>query len=268
MNQFQQHFLPILQQHQQPILQQPILPQPIPQQPIPQLNPVPQPQHDPLAFEWIRGARGNSRQLLYYGHRYTKSGSNGDTQYLRCVHHKRHARINPLPCRSILHYSNGEVVRQPSLHNHHSEDEKNTVKSVLSTIKTASSSSRVAPSLVVANATGGLSAAERLMLPSDRAMKKVSQRAYQREHPNQRAPPTLSDLVLTNDDLLNSNQQPMLIYDNHHATRRTIVLGSAEGYQALSVAQHWASDCTFKSSPRLTTQVSDHLFKLHFIFQD
>ena len=37
------------------------------------------------------------------------------------------------------------------------------------------------------------------MLPSDRAMKKVSQRAYQREHPNQRAPPTLSDLVLPND---------------------------------------------------------------------
>ena len=134
-----------------------------------------------------------------------------------------HARINPLPCRSILHYSNGEVIRQPSLHNHHSEDEKNTVKSVLSTIKTASSSSRVAPSLVVA---GGLSAAERLMLPSFRAMKKVSQRAYQREHPNQRAPPTLSALVLTNDDLLNSNQQPMLIYDNHHATRRIIVLGA------------------------------------------
>ena len=226
MNQFQQHFLPILQQHQQPI----------PQQPIPQLNPVPQPQHDPLAFEWIRGARGNSSQLLYY------------------VHHKRHARINPLPCRSILHYSNRKVIRQPSLHNHHSEDEKNTVKSVLSTIKTASSSSRVAPSLVVANATGGLSAADRLMLPSDRAMKKVSQRAYQREHPNQRAPPTLSALVLTNDDLLNSNQQPMLIYDNHHATRRNIVLGSAGGYQALSVAQHWASDCTFKSSPRSSVQ--------------
>ena len=137
-----------------------------------------------------------------------------------------HARINPLPWRSILHYSNGEVIRQPSLHNHHSEDEKNTVKSVLSTIKTASSSSRVAPSLVVANATGDLSAADRLMLPSDRAMKKVSQRAYQREHPNQRAPPTLSALVLTNDDLLNSNQQPMLIYDNHHATRRIIVLGA------------------------------------------
>ena len=83
-----------------------------------------------------------------------------------------------------------------------------------------------APSLVAANATRGLSAAERLMLPSDRAMKKVSQRAYQREHPNQRAPPTLSALVLTNDDLLNSNQQPMLIYDNHHATRRIIVLGA------------------------------------------
>ena len=64
------------------------------------------------------------------------------------------------------------------------------------------------------------------MLPSFRAMKKVSQRAYQREHPNQRAPPTLSALVLTNDDLLNSNQQPMLIYDNHHATRRIIVLGA------------------------------------------
>ena len=61
-------------------------------------------------------------------------------------------------------------------HNHSPEDEKKTVKSVLSTIKTASSSSRVAPSLAVA--TRGLSFAERLLLPSDPALKKISQRAY------------------------------------------------------------------------------------------
>ena len=257
-NQFQQHFLHLLQQPDLPPDLQP------PPQPAPQPAPQPTPDQDPTVFEFIRGRRVNSRQLLYYGYRYMKTGSHNDTQYYRCIHHKRDALNNPLPCKSLVHFSDGVITRQPTPHNHRSDDELNTVKSVISTIKTASSSSRIAPSLAVANATSGLSAAERLLLPSLSAMKKVSQRAYRIAHPNQRAPPTLDDLILSDADLLNGNQQPMLVYDNHHATKRIIVLGSPSGYQALSTAQHWASDCTFKSSPRLTEQVSKVLHTQSF----
>ena len=48
----------------------------------------------------------------------------------------------------------------------------------------------------------------------------------------------------------------MLIYDNHHATKFIIVLGSPPGYQTLSIAEHWASDCTFKYSRRLTQRMN------------
>ena len=115
MNQFQQHFQPFLEQLEQANL--PALPQPDPQP-----EPQPDPQPDPHAFEFIRGKNRNSRQLLYLGQRYTKSKTHNDTTYYRCINHKRDARYNPLPCKSTLHFSDGMITRQPSPHNHRSDN--------------------------------------------------------------------------------------------------------------------------------------------------
>ena len=47
-----------------------------------------------------------------------------------------------------------------------------------------------------------------------------------------------------------------LCYSNQHTTKRIIVLGPPPGYQSLSIAEHWASDCTFEYSRRLTERMN------------
>ena len=165
--------------------------------------------YDDDTVQLVRGRTANSLNALHRGYRYSKDGKPTlcGKQAWRC--HRKNDK-----CPGRLYTVNGELhsVTRPHIHDPDIGDCE--AREALSTVKNLAASTPSSNHRIYCTATGALSDAGRLRLPNRAAVKKQAQRARRAENPRPRAPASLAELLLQEDDSLSLKGDTMLLYDN------------------------------------------------------
>ena len=193
----------------------------------------------------IQGRTYNSQNLLHAGYRYSKDGAplKDGRQSWRCV------KRNPERCTGRLYTVNDNFRCLGKSHNHPPSAVDSNVKAAISNMKQMAMSSQSSNHRIYCAVTGTLPTSTLSHLPQEGALKKAAQRARKKMNPRPRAPVSLADLVLTDEDCRTLRGVDMLLYDNGSDERRVVMLATAGNLTTLAESSSWYLDGTFKSAP-------------------
>ena len=205
---------------------------------------------DEESVKLVRGRTASSLNLLHRGFRYSKDGklTLDGRQAWRCV--KKNDK-----CRGRLYTLDGSLKSVTQPHNHDADIADCEVRQVLSQVHDLAATTVTPNHRIYCSVTGPLSQDARVRLPSEEAVKKQAQRARRKENPKPRAPTTLAELDLEEDDCMSLAGETMLLFDNKEDERRIIIFGTAKNLRILGNSLSWYVDATFSSSPQLFYQL-------------
>ena len=207
--------------------------------------------YDEDTVKVIKGRTPTSQNLLHGGFRYSKDGklTTDGRQAWRCVRKKD-------CCRGRLYTLNESLVKVTQIHNHDADIADCELKEVLAKVQDLAATTMTTNHNIVCSVTGPMSQDARARLPNEQAVKKRAQRARRYGNPRPRAPTSLADLQLEEDDCRSLFGEPMLQYDNNLDDRRVIIcFATKNNLTALEQSSSWYIDATFSSSPQLFYQL-------------
>ena len=212
---------------------------------------APPPSHtDDDEIRFIQGRTFSSLNLLHAGFRYSKAGKPlvDGRQSWRCV--KRNDR-----CPGRLYTINDSFHLLGKPHSHPPDASDSNAREAVAKVKQLASTSTSTNARIYSAVTGSLPSHTMNRLPGEDALKKVAQRARRRLNPRPRAPTSLAELVLSEEDCKTLRGADMLLYDNCSDERRVIILATSGNLDILAESSSWYIDGTFKSSPQLFYQL-------------
>ena len=138
----------------------------------------------------VSGRTKGLQNALYRGFRYSKDGKPSNASG------KQSWRCRLRSCKGRMYTLHSLLQGISTEHNHDPDLDDCEAKAVLSTIKERVAETRTSNAEIYASATGAISTATHLRLPSELACKKQVQRARRLEDPGTRAPGSLAEIEL------------------------------------------------------------------------
>ena len=143
-------------------------------------------------------------------------------------------------------------------HNHEPDASLLANVRVLEEVKQRASTTQETTQNIISAATDSLTPSEACTLPSVQALRKTVQRAKSKSHNAPASPNNLADLEIPEQYAKTSSGAPFLVHDSgspENGPERILIYASAEGIRMLRESEKWYADGTFKTVPRLFTQL-------------
>ena len=202
--------------------------------------------------DYITQTQRGREKVIFRGYAYVKdkNGPN-DVSYWRCE------RKDELFCKGRARMCSGKIKALVGDHNHAPEVERKEVATVRDCIAVHSQETVESTSQIVTSVLAQASFAAVVQLPHTKSLKRQSQRdriRVQNVPPN---PGTLQDLQLPDNYKNTIDGDIFLLYDSGPAAaeNRMILFCTEVNLNLLDDSEHWYTDGTFKTVPRLFLQL-------------
>ena len=202
--------------------------------------------------DYITQTQHGREKVIFRGYAYVKdkNGPN-DVSYWRCE------RKDELFCKGRARMCSGKIKALVGDHNHAPEVERKEVATVRDCIAVHSQETVESTSQIVTSVLAQASFAAVVQLPHTKSLKRQSQRdriRVQNVPPN---PGTLQDLQLPDNYKNTIDGDLFLLYDSGPAAaeNRMILFCTEVNLNLLDDSEHWYTDGTFKTVPRLFLQL-------------
>ena len=209
---------------------------------------------------FVPGRRKGTVNAILNGDRFMVDRKRDDRTYMKCVLHAK-------GCKARITVVNHELISAVPTHPSHDTQYSEThVHVAKQTLKKRAAQTDLPTKHIVAESVGGMNFETRSKLNCQlQALGKMSRSSRHASHNYPSNPRTLEDLILPPDYLHTSSGETLLLWDSGYTIekRRSFLFGTPQNTSSLLGADHLIIDGTFKSSPKMFTQ----MVGIHGIFE-
>ena len=186
--------------------------------------------------------------LVFNGFAYTvdKNGK-GDTVYWRCEKRK--------DCKARCKTVAGQVMKIVNEHTHFPDASRPVVQRAKEEIRQRASSTVEPTQAILQSVTNRLTVDEASSLPRPSSMKKAIQRERLRAGNVPPNPRSLQELVIPEQFQQTTTGEQFLLFDSGPGEARILIFSTFNNLEMLSKCNSWFADGTFKTVPKLFTQL-------------
>ena len=203
-------------------------------------------------MELIKSERGKDK-LVYGGHMYVKQKNlaNGVVSF-ECVE-----RRNKATCKAKVkvNIQRKEIVGILHDHTHAPNEAKITAARTLQKMKEKANKTEETTQQIVSEECALIDEETIANLPPVHHIKRNIRRQRQCSSHSQPLPLDAQELVLTDEYTKTQKGDDFLLYDSGFVEKRMLIFGTHENLHYLCRAKHWSLDGTFKTVPRIFSQL-------------
>lgn len=201
-----------------------------------------------MALQYVKSER-NKNKLIDGPYLFCKEKTINNRVYWKCDQYYQRK------CPARIHVENDVIVNRLKKHNHAGDDAHLQVVKVLNKTKQKAIESQELPHLIATQACVKLPTAVAGQLPPFSLIKRNIRNV---RNVKTQAPPNpinLLQLKIPLEYRVTHSNEPFLLHDSEDGPNRILIFSTSTNLQLLSSAKRWFADGTFKSVPKLFSQL-------------
>ena len=211
-------------------------------------------------LEFVPGRSSGSENPILDGHRFILNRRKENSVYWKCAQFR-------YGCNARITTVDKQLTSPLPQHSHDPSHAENSVYIAKQILKRRAAETDLPTKYLAAESVAGMGFEARSKLGCQiSGLSRMARRQRQATNNHPLDPRDLENLSIPSNYILSSNNDCLLLWDSGFSpqTRRSFLFGTATNSSSASDAEHFIMDGTFKSAPRLFTQ----LFTVHGLFPD